>query len=61
MHAQASKTKKKNPAAVALGKLGAAKGGRARAALLSPRQRKMIAKKAAEARWGKKSKNQGRD
>lgn len=41
----------KNPAAVALSKLGASKGGRARAAALSPRRRKMIAKKAAEARW----------
>jgi len=44
----------KNPAAVALGKLGGSKGGKARAAALSPRKRKMIAKKAAEARWGKK-------
>lgn len=43
----------KNPAAVALGKLGGAKGGAARAAALSPRKRKMIAKKAAAARWGK--------
>jgi hypothetical protein len=41
----------KNPAAVALGKLGGAKGGAARAAALSPRKRKMIARKAAEARW----------
>jgi hypothetical protein len=41
----------KNPAAVALGKLGGAKGGAARAAALSPRQRKAIAKKAARARW----------
>jgi hypothetical protein len=44
----------KNPAAVALGKLGGAKGGAARAAALSPRKRKMIAKRAAEARWAKK-------
>jgi hypothetical protein len=43
----------KNPAAVALGKLGGPKGGRARAAALSPRRRAEIAKKAAEARWGK--------
>jgi hypothetical protein len=43
----------KNPAAVALGKLGGAKGGAARAAALSPRRRKAIAKKAAETRWGK--------
>ncbi len=41
----------KNPAAVALGKLGGPKGGAARAAALSPRRRKMIAKKAALARW----------
>ena len=41
----------KNPAAVALGKLGGAKGGKARAEKLSPAKRKAIAKKAAEARW----------
>lgn len=41
----------KNPAAVALSKLGAAKGGRARAEALSARRRKAIAKKAADARW----------
>jgi hypothetical protein len=45
----------KNPAAVALGKLGGAKGGPARAAKLSPKKRAAIAKKAAKARWGKKS------
>ena len=42
----------KNPAAVALGKLGGAKGGAARAAALSPAKRKAIARKAAKARWG---------
>jgi len=42
----------KNPAAVALGKLGGAKGGKARAAKLTPEQRSGIAKKAAAARWG---------
>ena len=41
----------KNPAAVALGKLGGAKGGAARAAALSPTKRRDIAKKAAKARW----------
>lgn len=41
----------KNPAAVALGKLAGAKGGAARAVALSPRKRKTIARKAAEARW----------
>ncbi|MGI8745135.1 MAG: hypothetical protein ACR2NN_21700 [Bryobacteraceae bacterium] len=43
----------KNPAAVALGRLGGAKGGVARAAALSPRKRSAIAKKAAMVRWGK--------
>jgi hypothetical protein len=43
----------KNPAAVALGKLGGAKGGAARAAALSPKKRSAIAKKAAAARWRK--------
>jgi len=41
----------KNPAAVALGNLGGKKGGKARAAKLSPAKRKAIAKKAAAARW----------
>ena len=41
----------KNPAAVALGRLGGLKGGRARAAKLSPAKRKAIAKKAAAKRW----------
>lgn len=48
-------TGEKNPAAVALGRLGGLKGGRARAAKLSPRKRSEIAKKAASARWAKKS------
>ena len=48
-----SKPKKKNPAAVALGKLGGVKGGRARAAKLSPEERKAIAQHAAKARWAK--------
>lgn len=42
---------KKNPAAVALGKLGGLKGGKARAAKLTPERRKEIAKKAAKSRW----------
>lgn len=41
----------KNPHAVALGKLGGAKGGAARAKSLSPEKRTAIAKKAAQARW----------
>lgn len=44
----------KNPAAVALGRLGGLKGGKARANSLTPEQRKEIAKKAAEKRWKKK-------
>lgn len=44
----------KNPAAVALGRLGGLKGGKARAAKLSAKKRKEIASKAAEARWSKK-------
>ena len=43
--------KKKNPAAVALGRLGGLKGGPARAAKLTDKQRKEIATKAAKARW----------
>ena len=41
----------KNPAAVALGRLGGLKGGQARAKKLSAAKRKAIAKKAALARW----------
>jgi hypothetical protein len=41
----------KNQAAVALGRLGGKKGGKARAAKLSPERLKAIAKKAAAARW----------
>lgn len=44
---------KKNPAAVALGRLGGLKGGKARAKKLSAKRRKEIAKKAADARWKK--------
>jgi len=45
----------RNPAAVALSKLGAAKGGKARAEKLSARKRREIAQKAAAARWDKKT------
>lgn len=44
----------KNPHAVALGRLGGKKGGRARAAKLTPEQRKEIARKAAMSRWQKR-------
>lgn len=43
----------KNPAAVALGRKGGLKGGKARAATLSPERRVEIAKKAAKFRWAK--------
>ena len=42
----------KNPAAVALGRLGGQKGGKARAEKLTAEQRSAIAKKAAAKRWG---------
>jgi len=44
----------KNPAAVALGRRGGLKGGKARAEKLSANEREKIAKKAAEKRWGKR-------
>jgi hypothetical protein len=45
----------KNPAAVALGRLGGLKGGKARAKKLTKKQRSDAARKAALARWEKKS------
>ncbi len=45
--------KEKNPAAVALGRLGGLKGGKARAEKLSSKKRKEIARKAAKTRWNK--------
>lgn len=44
----------KDPAAVSLGRRGGLKGGRARADKLSAKRRSEIARKAAQARWGKK-------
>ena len=43
----------KNPAAVALGRLGGQRGGKARAEKLSPEKRRQIAQSAALARWKK--------
>lgn len=51
--AEANKKTEKNPAAIALGRLGGLKGGKARAAKLTPAKRKAIAKKAAAKRWSK--------
>lgn len=41
----------RHAAAVALGRLGGLKGGKARASKLTPEQRKESARKAAQARW----------
>lgn len=48
--------KKKNPAAVALGRLGGKKGGPARAKKLSAQQLSEIARKAVTARWARRNK-----
>lgn len=50
---EATEEKVKNPAAVALGRLGGLRGGKARAASMTPEKRKEIAIKAAAARWKK--------
>ncbi len=50
----ASAQPQKNPAAVALGRLGGVKGGKARAEKLSAHRKTEIARKAAIARWAKK-------
>lgn len=44
-------SKRKNPHAVALSRLGARKGGLARAAKLTAQERREIARKAAQTRW----------
>lgn len=43
----------KNPAAVALGRLGGKKGSKTRAAKLTKERRSEIARKAARSRWNK--------
>jgi len=48
----------RNPHAVALSKLGASKGGKARAMLLSRKRRLVIAKKAAAHPWGARNEDQ---
>ncbi|MFZ5453620.1 MAG: hypothetical protein ACOZF2_17310 [Thermodesulfobacteriota bacterium] len=50
----AEEASEKNPHAVALGRLGGKKGGKARAEKLTAEGRKEIARKAAKARWEKK-------
>lgn len=49
-----AKPKEKNPAAVALGRLGGLKGGKARAKKLSAKKRVEIARRAAKARWSRR-------
>lgn len=49
----------KNPAAVALGRLGGLKGGKARAKKLTSSQRKEIAKLAAATRWRRRKTRSG--
>ena len=44
----------KNPHAVALGRMGGLKGGPERAKKLSKKRRSEIAKKGAQARWGRR-------
>jgi hypothetical protein len=51
------KAPKKNPAAVALGRLGGLKGGPALAAKMTPSERQAAGRKAALARWAKKNEN----
>lgn len=48
---ESSRYKGKNPHAVALGRMGGLKGGKARAEKLTAEERKEIAQKAAKARW----------
>jgi hypothetical protein len=48
------RVRKKNPAAVALGKLGGAKGGKATAKKLTATERSENARKAAQARWARR-------
>jgi hypothetical protein len=51
--------REKNPNAVALGKMGGSKGGKNRAAKLTPEQRSASARNAAVARWAKAKKPTG--
>lgn len=52
--------REKNPAAVALGRLGGKKGGKARAEALTSKRRSEIAKRAAETRWKKEKGESGK-
>jgi hypothetical protein len=50
---EAHETEQKNAAAVALGRMGGLKGGKARAEKMTARQRSTAARKAAKARWAR--------
>ena len=56
--------RRKNPAAVALGRLGAKAGakaaGKARMSQLTPEERSALARRAARARWAKVKKRSNR-
>jgi hypothetical protein len=50
----------KNPFAVALGRKGGLKGGKARAAGMTAKERSDSAKRAAQARWSGNNSSQGK-
>jgi hypothetical protein len=52
--------REKNPHAMALGKMGGSKGGKARAAKLTAEERSESARKAALARWAKVKREKGK-
>ena len=53
--------KRKDPHAVALGRKGGKKGGKARWEGVSPEERSAIARKAAQARWGSRKRTRRED
>jgi hypothetical protein len=53
-HSSKTTIKKKNPAAVALGRRGGLKGGKARMAMLSAKEKSELGRKAILARWNKR-------
>lgn len=55
VHARRTESIARNPHAAALGRLGGLRGGHARAAALSPKRRRDIARAAALARWKKRA------
>jgi hypothetical protein len=57
VHDDSDIMRERNPHAVALGRLGGLKGGKARAASLTPKKRTEIARIAARSRWGDKKKS----